>query len=58
MRGPHLSVCKYLGLSVSQDLRWDKHVDRVVAKDNNSLNFLCRNSKFKYRQPTCQNPGL
>ena len=24
-------ACGFYGLTVSQDLRWDKHVDRVVA---------------------------
>ncbi|XP_072033974.1 uncharacterized protein [Amphiura filiformis] len=39
----HVNYIKYLGLTVSHDLRWDKHVDRVVAKANNTLNFLRRN---------------
>ena len=36
----HVNSVKYLGLTVSNDLRWDKHVDRVVAKANNTLSFL------------------
>ena len=39
----HVNSVKYLGLTVSNDLRWDKHVDRVVAKANNTLVFLRRN---------------
>ena len=39
----HVNSEKYLGLTVSNDLRWDKHVDRVVAKANNTLGFLRRN---------------
>ena len=39
----HVNSVKYLGLTVSNDLRWDKHVDQVVAKANNTLSFLRRN---------------
>ena len=39
----HVNSVKYLGLTVSNDLRWDKHVDRAVAKANNTLGFLRRN---------------
>ena len=36
----HTNCIKYLGLTISKDLRWNKHVDKVVAKANNTLNFL------------------
>ena len=39
----HVNSVKYLSLTVSNDLRWNKHVDRVVAKANNTLSFLRRN---------------
>ena len=30
----HVQVIKYLGTSISQDLRWDQHVDNIFAKAN------------------------
>ena len=39
----HVNSVKYLGLTVSNDLCWDKHVDQVVAKANNTLSVLRRN---------------
>ena len=43
----HVDSVKYLGLTVSADLRWNKHVDRVVAKANSTLGFLRRNLHIK-----------
>ena len=34
---------KYLGVTVSSDLSWNKHVDNTVKKATTSLNFLKRN---------------
>jgi len=34
---------KYLGVTISHDLRWNKHVNNIATKANNSLNFLRRN---------------
>ena len=36
----HINCIKYLGLTISKDLRWNKHVDKAVAKANNTLSFL------------------
>jgi hypothetical protein len=43
----HVSSIKYLGLTISDDLRWDKHVDKVVAKANSTLGFLRRNINIR-----------
>jgi hypothetical protein len=43
----HVNSVKYLGLTISHDLRWNKHVDKVVSKSNNTLNFLRRNLRIK-----------
>ena len=33
----------YLGIEISSDLRWNKHVAAVVSKASRSLNFVRRN---------------
>ena len=39
----HVDSIKYLGLTIAKDLRWDKHIDCIVAKANRTLGFLRRN---------------
>ena len=34
---------KHLGVTISSDLSWNKHVDNTVKKATTSLNFLKRN---------------
>ena len=34
---------KYLGVQISRDLRWDKHIDYITSKANSTLGFLRRN---------------
>ena len=34
---------KYLGINISRDLSWGKHIDHITTKTNNSLNFIKRN---------------
>ena len=34
---------KYMGVTLSDDLKWNRHVDAVTKKANNSLAFLRRN---------------
>jgi len=36
---------KYLGVSVSNNLSWDKHIQSVAAKGNRTLGFVKRNLK-------------
>lgn len=33
----------YLGVDLSKDLKWNKHVDRITAKSNRLLGFIKRN---------------
>ena len=35
---------KYLGVTITSDLRWDTHVSNVCTKANRTLGFLRRNS--------------
>ena len=48
--GKNSEICssaKYLGITVSSDLRWNKQVDEVCAKANRTLAFLRRNLRIK-----------
>ena len=39
----HVDSAKYLGVTVTSDFSWNKHVDNVVNKANGTLGFLQRN---------------
>ena len=43
----HVQFIKYLGVHITHDLRWDKHVDYVTSKATNVLNFLRRNINIR-----------
>ena len=36
---------KYLGVTLSNDLKWSKHIATMTNKANSKLSFLCRNLK-------------
>ena len=36
---------KYLGVTLTNSLSWDQHIDDVVAKGNRTLSFVRRNLK-------------
>lgn len=40
---------KYLGVQISQDLKWNKHISSVSSKANQTLGFLKRNIKINSR---------
>ena len=47
---------KYLGVTVSDDLEWTKHIDVITSKANSKLSFLRRNLKGcpeKLRETAC-----
>ena len=40
-----VSQAKYLGLTITSDLRWNAHINSISSKANRSLGFLRRNLK-------------
>ena len=43
LEGTDLESIKYLGVTVTSDLRWNRHVSNVCTKANRTLGFLRRN---------------
>jgi hypothetical protein len=39
----HDTSAKYLGCTISSDLKWDKHITTICSKANNTISFLKRN---------------
>ena len=37
---------KYLGVTLSNDLEWSKHITTMTNKANSKLSYLCRNASF------------
>ena len=42
-----VSSAKYLGVTISDDMSWNRHIDSTTAKANSKLGFLKRNLKIK-----------
>ena len=42
-----VNTTTYLGVEISNDLRWSHHIDKITKKANRSLSFLKRNIKTK-----------
>ena len=42
-----VASAKYLGITISSDMTWNKHTDKIAAKANSKLGFLKRNIKTK-----------
>jgi hypothetical protein len=32
---------KYLGVTISEDLKWESHISNICGKANKTLGFLC-----------------
>ncbi len=41
---------RFLGTTISQDLKWDTHIDSIVKKAQQRLYFLCQLRKFNLPQ--------
>ncbi len=41
---------RFLGTTISQDLKWDNHIDSIVRKAQQRLYFLCQLRKFNLPQ--------
>jgi hypothetical protein len=39
----HVQSCKYLGVNISKDLKWEIHISETISKANQTLGFLRRN---------------
>ena len=52
LHGQHLKHCdyaKYLGITISKDMRWTRHIDTITAKANSKLGFVKRNININNR---------
>ena len=36
----HVDSVKYLGVTITKDLRWDHHINSITSKATDSLNFF------------------
>jgi hypothetical protein len=39
----HTDTARYLGITISKDLRWNRHINQITAKASSTLSFLRRN---------------
>jgi myo-inositol-hexaphosphate 3-phosphohydrolase len=46
----HVSTAKYLGITLSHDLRWNQHITNITNKANRTLGFLRRNLQINHPQ--------
>ena len=42
-----VSSAKYLGITISDDMSWNKHIEKTASKANSKLGFLRRNVKTR-----------
>jgi len=57
LHGQHLKHCdyaKYLGINISKDMRWTRHIDTITAKANSKLGFVKRNININNRAVKAQ----
>ena len=47
---PNVDCIKYLGITITKDLNWDKHIQSICNKGNRVLGILYRNLSFCPRE--------
>ena len=55
----HANTAKYLGVSITSDMRWNQHISNICKKANNTLSFLSRNLNIrdtKIKEKAYQSP--
>ena len=49
---PVVGDCKLLGVHISSDLKWDLHIQKIIAKANKCIFILIMARKFRFSIPT------
>jgi hypothetical protein len=44
-----VTSAKYLGVTITSDLKWSKHINNICAKANSTIGFLKRNLNISHR---------
>jgi hypothetical protein len=53
----HVTTAKYLGVSITSDMKWNQHISNICKKANNTMNFLIK-TKPKYQKCKHKREGL
>ena len=43
----HVTTAKYLGVSITSDMKWNQHISTICKKANNIMSFLKRNLNIR-----------
>ena len=43
----HVATAKYLGVSITSDMKWNQHISNICKKANNTMSFLKRNLNIR-----------
>lgn len=43
----HVTTAKYLGVSITSDMKWNQHISNICKKANNTMSFLKRNLNIR-----------
>ena len=44
----HITTAKYLGVSITSDMKWNQHISNICKKANNTMSFLKRNLNIRH----------